>query len=69
MVLHKEQHFSVPELAKLWGFSDDTIRDLVREESGVLAVSRPETRNKRAYTTLSIPDSVAKRVHERLRNK
>lgn len=68
-MLHQEQHYTVPKLAKLWDLSDDTIRELVRNESGVLVISRPETRSKRAYTTFSIPDSVAKRIHERIRNK
>lgn len=48
MNLHQEQHYTVPKLAKLWGFSDDTIRELVRNEPGVLTISRPETRTKRA---------------------
>jgi hypothetical protein len=66
MGVHNEQHFSVPELAKLWGFSDDVIRELFRNEIGVLKIVRPEKMHKRSYTTLSIPESVARRVHERL---
>jgi hypothetical protein len=66
MGVHKEQHFSVPELAKLWRFSDDFIRELFRNEIGVLKIVRPEKMHKRSYTTLSIPESVARKVHERL---
>ncbi len=49
--LHDEQHYTVPQLAKRWGLSD---------------IARPERMNKRRYVTLSVPESVAKRVHERL---
>ncbi len=69
MGVYKEQHFSVSELAKLWGFSDDFIRELFRNEVGVLKVVRPEKMHKRSYTTLSIPESVVKRVHERLHGR
>jgi len=59
----------VPVLAKLWGFSDDFIRELFRNEPGVLKAVRPEKMHKRVYTTLSIPESVAKKVHERLHGR
>jgi hypothetical protein len=67
--VHNEQHFSVPELAKLWGLSDDSIRELFRNELGVLKLARPEKMHKRGYTTLSIPESVARKVHERLHGR
>ncbi len=69
MGVYKEQHFSVSELAKLWGFSDDFIRELFRNEVGVLKVVRPEKMHKRRYVTLSIPESIVKKVHERLHSK
>lgn len=62
-----ERHYTVGELAKLWQFSDDTIRALFRHEPGVLKLDRPETRKKRGYTVLRIPETVAQKVHERLR--
>ncbi len=64
--LHDEQHYTVPQLAKRWGLSDDTIRGLFENEVGVLKIARPERMNKRRYVTLSVPESVAQRVHERL---
>ena len=64
--VHDERHFTVPELAELWGFSDDFVRELFRSEIGVLKVVRPEKMHKRRYVTLSIPESIVKKVHERL---
>lgn len=58
-----EKHFKVPELAKLWSLSDDLVRDLFEGEPGVLKVTQPKSvRKKRAYVSLRIPGSVAKRV-------
>lgn len=63
-----EQHFRPEELAKLWRKSPTTIREWFRNEPGVLRhgtkVSRPG--KKRAYVTMTIPISVAERVHTRM---
>jgi hypothetical protein len=59
-----EKHYRVPELASLWGFSDNTIIRLFTTEPGVIRLESGAGRRK--YTTLSIPESVALRVHERL---
>lgn len=66
--MFNEQHLSVKQLAKLWGFSEFTIRELFSKEGGVIRIVRPEnTRTgKRGYTSMRIPDSVARRVHERM---
>ena len=61
------KHFRVKELAELWGFCDNTIIKLFADEPGVLHLERVTA--KRTYTTLSIPESVALRVHERLGHK
>lgn len=62
-----EKHYSVAELAKLWSLSEKTIRRMFENEPGVLQWGSQETRFKRAYTTLRIPESVMLRVHRRLR--
>lgn len=59
-----EKHYRVRELGELWGFSDNTIIRLFATESGVIRLESGAGRRK--YTTLSIPESVALRVHERL---
>ena len=68
--VHREKHYTAPELAKLWGLSADTIRKLFRNEDGVLKV--PSLANKdgqRPYNTLTIPESIAAKVHQRLHGK
>ena len=59
-----EKHYRVRELAALWGFSDNTIIRIFASEPGVIRLESGVGRRK--YTTLSIPESVALRVHERL---
>lgn len=63
MPVADEQHFSINELARLWGLDPDTVRPLFKNRAGVLKIVRPETRRKRGYTTLRIPASVAAQVH------
>lgn len=55
------RHFRVKDLANLWSFSEATIIRLFRDEPGVLRLE-----GERRYTTISIPESVALRVHTRL---
>ena len=60
-----EKHYRVKELAGLWGLSAKTITRIFADEDGVIRVAN-EGASKRKYATLSIPESVALRVHERL---
>src|SRR5437879_6202794 len=60
-----ETHYRPRELAALWGFSDRTVINLFASEPGVIRLN-PGTGKLRRYVTLSIPESVALRVHERL---
>ena len=64
-----ERHYSVKELAALWHFSVSTVRKLFKGEPGVLILEGPGDGmpHKRPYVTLSIPESVALRVYERLK--
>ncbi|MGA8025056.1 MAG: hypothetical protein WCC18_00290 [Candidatus Acidiferrales bacterium] len=59
-------HYSVQELAAVWGLGVDKIRELFEDEPGVIKLQNPATRKKRAYTTLRIPEIVAARVQSRL---
>lgn len=61
-----EKHYQIPEIAKLWNFSEDTVRSIFKAEPGVLAIVRPGHSRKRAYASLRIPESVVLRVHRRL---
>jgi hypothetical protein len=62
-----ERHYSVAELAKLWNLSKKTIRRMFEHEPGVLQWGSAETQSKRSYMTLRIPETVALRLHRRLR--
>jgi transposase len=59
-----EKHYSVRQVAEMWGYSEETIRRLFRKEKGVLKIGSPETRYKRKRWQLSIPESVLLRVHK-----
>ena len=61
-----ERHFTPTELADLWGFSSRFIRELFRDEKGVLVIDKPEQMHKRGYATMRIPESIASLVYTRL---
>jgi hypothetical protein len=61
-----ELHYSVKQIAASWGLCENAVRDIFRNEPGVVRIHRPKSRNKRAYTTLRIPRSVVERVHCRM---
>jgi hypothetical protein len=56
----EERHYAPIELAEMWNFDPETIRNVFRNEPGVLKL------RKGRNTTLRIPASVAIRVHERM---
>ncbi len=60
-----ERHYTVKELALLWHFGVDTVREMFEHEPGVLRKHNPETMHKRAYCSMRIPESVARRVYRR----
>jgi hypothetical protein len=61
-----ERHYSIKEVARIWGLDRSTVTEIFDGELGVLRIERPETRSKRKYTTYRIPQSVLDRVHARL---
>lgn len=61
-----ERHYTVADLSRRWFFSENTIRRLFSKEPGVVKISHPQTRAKRAYTSMRIPERVAQRVYRRL---
>ena len=62
----EEKHYSVNELAILWNLSKQTIRRLFQDEPDVVRIGDTDVRRKRVYVTLRIPESVVRRVHQRL---
>ena len=64
----KEKHFTVNQLAKLWGYSAATIRNLFKYDPNVLRLQGPGAiAGKRPYLTLSIPESAAMKTYQRLK--
>jgi hypothetical protein len=61
-----ERHYSVEQLAVMWGMSDDFVRRLFVHEPDVVVFFKYRP-GKRTYRVLRIPESVAQRVHRRLR--
>jgi len=61
-----ERHYTPTQLAMLWGFSGRFVRELFRDEPGVIVIDRPEQMHKRGYATMRIPESIASRVYSRL---
>ena len=65
-----EQHFSCKEIAEMWGFSPAKIRRMFQKEQDVMKVGEPSRRLgrklRRTYITLSIPESVVRRVHKKM---
>jgi hypothetical protein len=62
-----DRHYTVGQLAAMWGFGRTTVRRWVENEPGVLrqGESRPRRGRKNAYVSLRIPESVAMRVYRR----
>jgi hypothetical protein len=62
-----ERHYTVTEVAELWNWSDTKVRDVFRDEAGVLQSNVPTLRaRKRRKVTLRIPSSVLLRVHAKM---
>jgi hypothetical protein len=60
---HMERHYRIEELAERWGLGRETIRKMLIDEPGVVRV---RLGRKKTHTTYSVPDSVARRIHQRL---
>ena len=64
-----ERHYTAKEVAELWQLSEDTVRKLFRGTPGVLKISQPARRFKRAYVSIRIPESVLQKRHTELHGK
>jgi len=58
-----EEHYRIAEIVSLWGFGRETVRQLIKDEPGVLKLALGR---KGAHLTYSVPDSILKRIHNRL---
>lgn len=60
-----EKHYRIAELARIWGIGRETVRKIVKDEPGVIQIRQGR---KKAHTTYSVPESVARRIHSRMSN-
>ena len=60
-----EKHYSITDLKTQWAMGRETVRKLVMNEPGVVRI---KLGRKKANTTYSVPESVARRIHTRLLN-
>ena len=60
-----ERHYSITELRTQWALGRETVRKLVKDEPGIVKI---RLGRKKANTTYSVPESVAKRIHTKLLN-
>jgi hypothetical protein len=58
-----ERHLSIAELSFQWKINRETIRLLVKDEPGVARVRKGLMKLRTLY---SVPESVARRIHNRL---
>lgn len=58
----EERHYTIPELAKMWNFSTEFVRQIVRGEPGVTEWVR-QAQGRRRYRVLRVPRSVAERLY------
>jgi uncharacterized protein YxjI len=59
----REQHYKIGDLARRWKLGRETVRLMVKDEPGVMMV---RLGRKQSHTTYSVPDAVARRIHNRL---
>ena len=62
-----ERHYSMAEIATMWGVSVDLVRDIFKDAKHIMRIHRPATKFKRAYTTVRVPASTLKQVYESLK--
>ena len=60
----EERHYTVVELAKMWNFSTEFVRQIVRGEQGVTEWVRQQP-GRRRYSVIRVPQSVAERLYRR----
>jgi hypothetical protein len=61
----EERHFTIRELSKMWRFSEEFVRQIVKDEPGVTEWVRQQP-GRRRYRVLRVPQSVAERLYHLL---
>ena len=60
----EERHYTINELAAMWNFSVEFVRQLVQHEPGVTEWVRQRP-GRRRYRVIRVPQSVAERLYRR----
>ena len=60
-----ERHYRISELSELWKLGRECVRKIIKDEPDVIKI---RFGRKKAHTTYSVPESVARRIHTRLLN-
>ncbi|MGH7634731.1 MAG: hypothetical protein ACRENC_13435 [Gemmatimonadaceae bacterium] len=60
----EERHYTIRELSRMWRFSDEFVRQIVKDEPGVTEWVRQRP-GRRRYRVLRVPQSVAERLYRR----
>jgi len=60
----EERHYTISELAEMWKFSTEFVRQIVRGEPGVTEWVRQQP-GRRRYSVIRVPQSVAERLYRR----
>lgn len=62
-----ERHYTVKEVSELWHLDAKMVRKIFASEPGVVSLGSGESRYRRPYRTLRIPESVMLAVHHKMR--
>lgn len=62
-----ERHYTVKEVSELWHLDAKMVRKLFANEPGVVSLGSCESRYRRPYRTLRIPESVMLAVNHKMR--
>lgn len=68
-VVATEPHYSIAEVATMWGLSVSTIRRIIDRQPGLVIIGNAGDGGTRRRTTVRIPESVLSRIHARLRKQ
>jgi hypothetical protein len=62
-----ERHYTLAEVASMWGLCWKTIRKLFDKEPGIVVIGHAGDNTRNRYQTVRIPESVLVRVYQRMR--
>jgi hypothetical protein len=65
MISIDERHYTTAELAEKWHLDPKTLREIFKKEPGIIML-RSHRNSVRRYSSIRIPESVARRVYTRL---